>query len=337
MNRVAGLFLAVGILSLLLSGCDSGRRQYDPSASVVEEFSGARAFRHVEALVDLGPRPSGSDALESSRDYLISQLSEWGWETVRQAFPAETPEGEMEFVNLRARFGEGRWDSEVSGLVAAHYDTKRYEGFRFVGANDGGSGVGVILELAQLLSSQPEIAEEIELVFFDGEEALGPNITSKDGLYGSRHYAKEMLITDERKRPHWGILLDMVGDTDLEIRAAIQIPNSGLRALAETREKSGYIVDIQSVEKSLQGMAKDLLKGAEELGIRSQVGVSPNYIVDDHIPLNVVAGIPTINLIDFDYPYWHTPADTIEKVSAESLEISGRIALHLIEKYSVDW
>jgi glutaminyl-peptide cyclotransferase len=319
------------------SGCEESPPPYNPSASLVGEISGDFALAHVGSLVSFGPRPAGSEALETSRVYLEDQLGELGWETRRQTFSAKTPEANLEFVNLRARFGKNRWDEPVRGLLSAHYDTKRFEGFAFVGANDGGSGTAAVLELARVLRLHPELARKIELVFFDGEEAFGPTITPNDGLYGSRHYAKELLMVPAKQRPRWGILLDMVGDRDLHIRAAVQIPSASLRDLAETREKSGYIIDIVSVQADLQQMARDLRSAASDLDVSSQVGVSPNYIVDDHIPLNVIAGVPTIDLIDFDYPYWHTPADTLDKVSAESLAVTARVTLQLLEKYSRHW
>lgn len=331
------LFVPLGLAILSAAGCGDRRSEYDPSESLVGEISGDFALAHVGSLVGFGPRPAGSEALETSRKYLEDQLRELGWETRRQAFSAKTPEGAVEFTNLRARFGANRWDEPVRGLFSAHYDTKRFEGFSFVGANDGGSGTAVLLELARVMRLRPELARGIELVFFDGEEALGPTITPNDGLYGSRHYAKELLLVPEKRRPRWGVLLDMVGDRDLHIRAAIQIPSASLRDLAETRETSGYVVDILSVQTRLEEMARNLRSAANDLGVSSQVGISPDYIVDDHIPLNVIAGVPTIDLIDFDYPHWHTPADTLDKVSAESLALTARVALHLVEKYSLDW
>jgi len=326
--RVLQLFL----LLLVCAGCADGPGDFDASEALERRVSGERAYEHVEKQVGFGPRPAGSEALETTRQYIEAQLADLGWAVRRQAFEADTPEGEIEFVNLRARFGEGRWEKSVTGLLCSHYDTKYYEGFEFVGANDAGSSTGLLIELARVLAEKPRVAREIELVFFDGEEAFGPNITPNDGLYGSKHYAGKMIEGKESGRPEWGLLLDMVGDRDLKIRAGVRIPRSSLRDLARAREK-GYTVDIEKVQAGIQSLSKKLLAAASDLGIRSQVGVSPDYIVDDHVPLNVSAGIPTIDLIDFDYPYWHTPGDTLDKISAESLETSGRVTLWLVEKY----
>jgi glutaminyl-peptide cyclotransferase len=326
--------LASAMLAFV-AGCGQPAPAFNEADPLDAQVSGERALAHVAALVAFGPRPAGSEALEQSRRYLEGELASLGWSTRRQTFTAKTPRGDFEFTNLLARFGEGEraWAARVDGLLCSHYDTKLYEGFEFVGANDGGSSTGLLLELARVLAQRPEAASRIELVFFDGEEAFGTNITAKDGLYGSRHYAAQWLLRPARERPRWGVLLDMVGDADLSIRAAVRIPRQSIRDLAKAREQGGLETDIVAVEESLQRISRRLLEVADELGARRHVGISPDYIVDDHIPLNVVAGIPTINLIDFDYAPWHSPGDTLDKLSAESLATTGRVALRLVEKH----
>ncbi len=329
-TRVFAFALAA---SCLVAGCSEKGVPYDPEASLVDKVSGEKALEHVAALVAIGPRAAGTENLEKSRQYIEAELQKAGWTVERQAVTSKTPEGEIEFINLRARFGDVGFDDPLRGLLASHYDTKLYEAFEFVGANDGGSSTGLLIELARVLAERPEAAEALELVFFDGEEAFGPNITSSDGLYGSRHYAGEWLMVKESKRPKFGLLLDMVGDKDLKIRAGVQIPGASLKDLAANKEKSGYVVDIKSVEASINEISRHLLSAAADLDYQSEVGISSTYIIDDHVPLNVSAGIPTIDLIDFDYQYWHTPGDTLDKISAESLEITGRVTLQLLEKY----
>lgn len=330
MNPHPLLFLIV--TGFYLSSCAEAVVSFDAANPLEAKLSGERALAHVTTLVGFGPRPAGSASLEKSRKYLEEELASLGWTTRRQTFTAKTPNGQVEFTNLRARFGEAAWEGDVTGILCSHYDTKAYDSFEFLGANDAGSSTGLLVELGRVLAGRPAVASQIELVFFDGEEAFGTNITATDGLYGSKHYAAQFLLEDTKSRPRWGLLLDMVGDADLNVRAGILIPRSSLRDLAKA-QKNGYVVDIERVEDSLQHIARDLLSAAGDLDLRAHVGISSDYIVDDHIPLNVVAGIPTIDLIDFDYPHWHTPADTLDKLSPESLEISGRVTLQLVEKY----
>ncbi|MEM9016272.1 MAG: M28 family peptidase [Verrucomicrobiota bacterium] len=321
------------VLFFFLPGCKESESAFNPESALEKEVSGERAWQHVKELVEFGPRPAGSIALESSRGYLEETLAALGWEPRRETFAVKTVEGEVEFVNLRARYGSDRWEEAIEGVIGSHYETKRFEQFEFVGANDGGSSTGLLLELARVLALKPELASKIELVFFDGEEAFGTAITPHDGLFGSKQYAKEWLLQNPALRPRWGIVLDMVGDEDLKIRAGAQIPQASIRELAKAKEEKDYGVNLLEVQESLSGIAANLVLAAEDLGIGREVGISPDYIVDDHIPLNVVAGIPTIDLIDFDYPYWHTPGDTLERVKPESLAVTGRVTLQLVEKY----
>lgn len=329
MKRLAPLLL----LALFVVACTEAVPNFDPADPLDAKLSGEKALGHVSALVGFGPRPAGSAALESSRQYLEKELAASGWEVRRQAFTGKTPQGSVEFINLRARFGGKAWKGKVAGLICSHYDTKAYRGFEFVGANDAGSSTGLLVELARVLAERPAVASTLELVFFDGEEAFGSNISSSDGLYGSRHYAAQWLGEPVAARPRWGVLLDMVGDAELNIRAAVRIPRQSIRDLADAKKEEGYPVDIVAVEARLQEMSRQLLKTAADLDLRDAVGVSPDYILDDHVPLNIVAGIPTIDLIDFDYEPWHTPADTLDKLSAESLAAAGRVTLRLVEQH----
>lgn len=313
-------------------GCDDKTVVFDDAKALYHSVSGENALKHVGEIVNFGPRPAGTEALEQSRGYIIAELEKAGWEVQRQSFDKPTPEGVVTFVNLRARFASKAWDRKITGLLCSHYETKKF-GFPFVGANDGGSSTGLLIELAAVLAKKPSVAEQIELVFFDGEEAFGPNITTTDGLYGSKYYAGEMILIPKNKRPEWGIVLDMVGDKNLNIQAAVQIPSSSIRELKKA-EESGHTVDIEKVKDKVEAMSRQLLLAASDLGVRSKIGISSQFITDDHIPLNTGAGIPSIDLIDFDYGnYWHTPADTMDKLSAESLETVGRVTLLLIEKY----
>ncbi|MEM1294992.1 MAG: M28 family peptidase [Verrucomicrobiota bacterium] len=296
---------------LLLGSCNSDDPNYkpDPSDPLHAKVSGARAYAHVEAMVAMGPRPSGSQAIERNRVFLEAELNSVGWETQRQDFEAETPIGPIKFSNIRARFIGSKdpaklWNRRAYILVGSHYDTKRYTNIRFVGANDAGSSTGLLLEMARAAASRPEFAEHLELIFFDGEEAF-ENFDEKDGLYGSRHYARKLVRRlDDQLRPQYVVILDMVGEKKLSITLPADTP----KFLADT-----------------------LREAADELGTRRYFGVWPTSITDDHIPFRD-EGIAAIDIIDFDFKAWHTAKDTMDQVSAESLEIVGQTSMLFLEK-----
>jgi glutaminyl-peptide cyclotransferase len=269
-----------------------------------DEVSGAKALTHIQQLVDLGPRPSGSAAIEKSRAYIEKQLHDSGWDVTRQTFTDPTPRGPTTFVNLVASF-HGRHGSDANSatfLLCSHYDTKIFDDFRFVGANDGGSSTGLLIELARVIGQRPELATKLQLVFFDGEEAV-EEFTDTDGLYGSRHFAGELSKTKAASRFRGGILLDMVGDKSLGITLPLDSPAD---------------------------LARDIFAAADMLNCRNQFTYFDHgTVLDDHTPLNTV-GVPTIDLIDFDYPPWHTADDTIDKLSAESLETVGRVVVYYL-------
>lgn len=318
---------------VLLSGCEESLPPFEQASALEKSVSGEEAFAHVKAMVDMGPRPAGSEAIEKSRVYIEGKLKEYGWEVRRQKFTEATSEGEKEFCNLRARFGATSWTKGVTGLLCSHYDTKKFNGFDFVGANDGASSTGLLVELARVLSEKPALASRLELVFFDGEEAFGTNITPRDGLFGSKHYASELVLLKGKLRPRWGLLLDMVGDKNLNIRAGVMVPRPPLRDMKGKDGENEDHIDHEGIKEARDLMARQLLDAATDVDLRKYVGISPAYITDDHVPLNVSAGVPAIDLIDFDYPFWHTPGDTLDKLSPESLEITGRVTLQLVEKY----
>ena len=296
-NRFAIAILAV----VAFAGCDRANTQSDASQKKIwEDFSGDKALAHVQAMVDFGPRPPATNAIEKTRNYLTKQLETSGWKVERQAFSSETPRGKVEFVNLIATFGAA---SAPSFLLCSHYDTKTFDNARFVGANDAGSSTGVLLELARASAGRPEIAAKVELVFFDGEEAY-VNFTDTDGLFGSRYFARQLIAQDKAKRFRGGILLDMVGDKSL----AITLPPD-----------------------SPAELSAGIFASADALKVRKHFTYFDNEITDDHTPLNEI-GIPVIDLIDFDYPPWHTPEDTIDKLSAESLRITGAVVAYYLSE-----
>jgi Zn-dependent M28 family amino/carboxypeptidase len=287
------------LLLILFSGVAPIRAM---EIKIWEEFSGEKALAHVQQLVDLGPHPAGSDAIEKARDYIEAQLRHSGWQVTRQAFTDDTPRGKTHFVNLIARFGG---DANPSLLLCSHYDTKLFDTIRFVGANDGGSSTGLLLELARVLGQHPGEARKVELAFFDGEEAY-ENFSDTDGLYGSRYFAKQ-LQGEGAKRFRGGILFDMVGDRSLGITLPPNSPSA---------------------------VAHDLFAAAEALKLRKYFSYLDRDLIDDHAPLNAI-GVPTIDIIDFDYPWWHTADDTMDKISAESLQIVGSVALYYLVEFGL--
>jgi Peptidase family M28 len=300
MHRPAFVFFLLVLLVSLVYAEPSRAAQ----PRVWEEFSGEKALAHVRRLVDLGPRPPGSEAIEKSRDYIENQLRLSGWQVTRQAFTDDTPRGKVRFVNLIARFPTQR-NSAPFFLLCSHYDTKTFDTFRFVGANDAGSSTGLLLELGRVLGQHPNLAAKIELVFFDGEEAY-EHFSEKDGLYGSRYFAGQ-LGSSGAKQFRGGVLFDMVGDRSLTITFPPDSP-------AE--------------------MARDLFASAEALKLRSYFTYLGRELIDDHTPLNAI-GIPTIDVIDFDFPWWHTADDTIDKVNAESLRIVGSVAAYYLAEFAL--
>ena len=295
LRRVGLLFLCL----ILATSCAKAAPD-----KIWTQFSGDKALAHVQRLVDLGPRTPQSEAIEKSRAYIKQELNSSGWRVTEQPFTDETPRGRVRFVNLIARFGTIGKTTDLF-LLCSHYDTKVFDTFRFVGANDGGSSTGLLLELARVLAQQPRLAEKIELVFFDGEEAF-ENFSNTDGIYGSRHFAHELRQDGSAKSFRGGILFDMVGDRSLDITFP---PNSPTK------------------------ITRDIYASADALKLRNYFTYFDQDVTDDHSPLNAV-GIPVVDVIDFDYPPWHTADDTMDKISAQSLQIVGSVAAYYLSEFA---
>jgi len=265
-----------------------------------KEFSGQNAFQHVQAIVELGPRPPESEEIKKTRTYIHQQLEANGWQVIDQPFASRTQRGPVQFVNIIAR----RPDQPEHGklfFVGSHYDTKTFDSIRFVGANDGGSSTGALIELGRVLNLHPNLARQIELIFFDGEEAY-ENFTRSDGLYGSRFFAKKAKAAKHAQFYKGGIIWDMIGDRNLTITLPVDSPTA---------------------------LSQGIFTAASALQVRSHFTYSHGDIIDDHTPFNEI-GVPTIDLIDFDYPPWHTAEDTLDKLSPESLQIIGQITLYFL-------
>ncbi len=257
-------------------------------------FDSQRAFEHLRKLVLIGPRPSGSDGIRAAREYLAGQLAQAGVTLREQAFDALTPAGPIHMVNLIATIPGDRPDRLVFG---GHYDTKRFDEFEFVGANDGGSSAAFLAELARVLKGRRN-ALTVELVWLDGEEAV-VEWSGTDHTYGSRHYVQAAQRDGSIKSLKAFILVDMIGDKDLAMR----------------REGN-----------STAWLTETIWASARRLGHARAFLDSTTFIEDDHMPF-LEAGVEAVDLIDLEYPPWHTSGDTVDKTSPTSLRVVADVLL----------
>jgi hypothetical protein len=272
-------------------------------------FDGERGFEDLVAQVRLGPRPVGSEAAAATRELIEQRLRQAGWPVRRHVSPVAGPDGKpVQIVNLIAT---RRGERPERIWVGAHYDTKAIPGARFVGANDGASGVALLLELARSLGPKPG-AFTLELVFFDGEEAFGRDITPRDGLYGSRALAAELAASGGLAELRALILVDMVADRDLNLVSDTTSAPWLRRILAEVAAASD--------------------PGA--LDPRGQIA-----LVDDHTPFQEQGLADVLAIIDFSFgarvtpgPFWHTERDDLDAVAAESLNRVGELVVQVLEK-----
>jgi Zn-dependent M28 family amino/carboxypeptidase len=266
-----------------------------------QEFDGQRAYHDVVYQVDLGPRTPGSQAHSRVVEWIEASLRSAAWAVNIQ----ETEFAGIPVRNVIGKYGNGNpWI-----IIGAHYDSRmiadrepnpELRATPVPGANDGASGVAVLLELARII---PEHIDgdvgQVWLVFFDAED--NGRIPEWDWIIGSQAFVEELA-----EYPDAAVIVDMVGDADLNI----------------------YLE-----KNSDPQLSEDIWKHAHSLGYESNFIPQYKYkILDDHIPF-LRAGIPAVDLIDFDYPYWHTLEDTADKVSAESLKIVGDTVLVWLKAY----
>src|SRR5688572_15691657 len=225
--------------ALALSACGTGSGATEPRPRP-EDFDAARAWKHLEALVAIGPRQSGTPGGESARAYIEKELRAAGCEPVRETFKSHTPAGELEFANVYVDLpGAARPQGPTSMvLICTHFDTKRLP-FTFVGANDSGSGTAVLLELARVLRAQPPGAYGYRLLFLDGEEAVREVWEDPDNRYGSKHHAQGLKQRGELARIAGCVLLDMVGDRDLRLERESYSDGRMLEAFAAAGRELG--------------------------------------------------------------------------------------------------
>ena len=290
-------------LTLIFLGCQSNVPRFDEN----------HAFSYLVAQCDFGPRNPGSDGYYACLDYLITELDQSANEIILQDFSYQERRYNKQYnlENIIARFNP---DSECQTVISAHWDTRPWadqEDLRqdrdqpIIGANDGASGVAILLELAKIMGENPPPIG-VNLVFFDGED-LGVPRENSTYCQGSRFFAKNLPIP----RPNEAINLDMVGDKQLVLP-----------------------IERYSLEYHPK-LVRHLWDRAKDMGLDAFIGRVDYAIYDDHIPLNEIAGIPSIDIIDFKYPnsyanFWHTMNDIPENCSEESLGQVGALMVDYI-------
>lgn len=299
---------------MLLASC--GGRGADPArgpsatspagaAVSPSHIDGARALEEVRRFVEIRPRDAGTDGARRAAEYIASALRGRGLVAGIDEFQDRTPSGTNVFRNVTAMAGPG--DGPLVVLVS-HFDTKSGISGDFQGANDSGSSTGLLLELATVLAENPPARLGVLLAFLDGEEcvrAYGGN----DGLHGSRRLAGRLLEDGRSRRVRAVVVLDMVGDRDLNVA----LPRNGDGPLAAA-----------------------IFKAASAEGVRSKFSLADGGVTDDHVPF-IEAGMPAADIIDFEYgskpganDYWHTDQDSMDKLSADSLSAVGRVVMRLL-------
>jgi glutaminyl-peptide cyclotransferase len=290
---------------LIIIACVLGTAVQTRAALDPKTFSGQSALDEVRAFLATGPRVSGTPGAAQGAAYLQKRLTSLGLSSRVDEFSDPAPSGPKTFRNVLATL-----PGQSNGLIVlvSHYDTKPGISDTFVGANDSGSSSGLLLAMGAWLKTQPPLATTVLLAFTDGEECAR-DYTAHDGLNGSRRLARQIKEQAPAKPVLAVIVLDMIGDRDL----TVTIPRNGTPALFKT-----------------------VFDAARAESVRRAFYLHESNILDDHVPF-LEAGLPAIDLIDFKYgsapglnDYWHTPADTFDKLSAQSLETVGRVTLRMI-------
>jgi hypothetical protein len=289
MTKRGSILALAGFLAAALA---FGVQRNTPATPKTSPFSEQRAGVDMQTLVGFGPRPAGSDAIIKARNYIVGELEKAGLKAQLDEFDARTPRGVRHMVNIHA-VRAGSKPSVIA--ITGHYDTKLFDNVRFVGASDGGSSAAWLLEFARSTAGL-KLENTLEFVFFDGEEAV-VEWTDSDSVYGSRHDVERRARDRSLNNLKAMILVDMIGDKNLNIR--------------RERQSTPWLKDI------IWGAAQSIGYGREFPNDEIEVS-------DDHVPY-LKAKIPSVDLIDFDYPPWHTADDTLDKVSAHSLKIVGDV------------
>jgi hypothetical protein len=321
------VFLAVVvILSGLVMGYivfSNGSDQADAAPSRLElrdiPFDGQQAYAYLKQICDIGPRPSGSEGMARQQTLLVEHFERLGGKVSRQEFRIRHPQdgSPVPMANLVV---EWHPQKKERILLCAHYDTRPFpdrdrnnpQG-TFLGANDGASGVALLMQLAQHMP-QLDGRYGVDFVLFDGEEFVFRDTTfTREGdpyFLGSDYFARSYVGAPPPHRYRWGVLLDMIGDADLQL---YQERNS-----MSWRDTQPLVIDIWAT--------------ARRLGVREFIATRKHEVKDDHLRLRNVGRIPTCDIIDFDYPYWHTEGDTADKCSALSLAKVGWVMHEWLKK-----
>ena len=313
-----------------LAGCDRQKQAQSqesenpvpPSAAAIQEVTyppdsgpplaidGERAMKYTKEIVKFGPRPLGSSNHKKVEDYLDSHLK--SEQVDDDAFTADTPVGKFPVHNIVAKY-PGTKDGII--IIASHYDTNYpLRNTSYIGANDGASTSALLLEIANQLRGKIRDGYSIWLVWDDAEEAMVPDTQMDfmaDSLYGISHLADKWQADGTLKKVKAFILADMIGDSDLNVD--------------RDQNSTPWLEDVVG-------------EAAKRLGYQSHFFGRLNKVSDDHLPF-VTKGVPSADLIDFNYGYnnvfWHTPQDTVDKLSPKSLEIAGDVILetaHILDK-----
>lgn len=265
------------------------------------DFDGEKTLINAKTIADFGPRPAGGDANAKTRQYLNDQLIQLGWQTSEQRFTENSPDGKkIEFCNLTARFTHFPASSQRF-IIGSHFDTVTSEAYQSVSASDGAAGSAILLELARILSSDPQLAGCIELLFLDGNAPFR-QINANDGLFGSRFYTEMLRLNQRPADVRGSLILENVGNSQFRLNFP---PNS---------------------DKSLAGEIKS---AAQYLAIKVDVANRP--LMGDQYPFQQ-AGIRAIALLEADEPQLNTADDTPGRLGADSLVRVGRLILYFLAK-----
>ena len=298
---VAASSLLIGYLVWRDTTAEAGPRQLTLKDI---PFDGSQAYAYLKQICDLGSRASGSAGMQAQQDLLVKHFEQCGAEVELQKFKARHPRdgSAVPMANLIAR-----WRPELNEriLLCAHYDTRPFPDRDrvdprgvFLGANDGASGVALLMELAR---EAPRLEGPIglDIALFDGEEFVFGD--ADEYFLGSTHFAREYVARRPRGAYRWAVLLDMVADADLKI-----------------------MQEVNSVSwPDTRPLVESIWSTARKLGVREFIARRGPDLRDDHLPLHDIAKLPACDIIDFDYPAWHTRADTPERCSALSLAKVG--------------